>query len=188
MAERATPRKANGTGNGKSPRAAKQRRAKAVGKGHNGPPSNVPDSVYLDWLKQIGPAEKAVEAAAALLKSRKGKLGNIYKAAKGDGCNTDAIRAARHHDRLDHLQVTQDYTDTGRVLRLMESPLATQFSLFNQPDWPEPVSIALAGFAAGKRGDDINSCPHTPGSEQDSIWRENWRKGQNETVGTLAEA
>jgi hypothetical protein len=188
MAERATPRKANGTGNGKSRKAASQRRARAVGKGHNGPPpSNVPDSVYLDWLKQIGPAEKAVEAAAAVLKSRKGKLGNIYKAAKNDGCNTDAIRAARHHDRLDHLQVTQDYTDTGRVLRLMESPLATQFSLFNQPEWPEPVSIALAGFAAGKRGDDINTSPHPPGSENDSLWRENWTKGQGETVESLRE-
>ena len=188
MAERASPRKANGTGNGKSPKAAKQRRARAVGKGHNGPPSNIPDSTYLEWLKQIEPAEKLVEAAAALLKSRKGKLSNVYKAAKADGCNIDAIKSARHQDRLDHLQVTQDYVETGRVLRLMESPLATQFSLFNQPAWPEPVSIALAGFAAGKRGDDINSSPHTPGSDGDSIWRENWRKGQNETVETLAEA
>ena len=187
MAERASPRKANGTGNGKSPKAAKQRRARAVGKGHNGPPSNIPDATYLEWLKQIGPAEKLVEAAAALLKSRKGKLSNVYKAAKADGCNIDAIKSARHQDRLDHLQVTQDYVETGRVLRLMESPLATQFSLFNQPAWPEPVSIALAGHAAGKRGDDINSSPHTPGSDNDSIWRENWKKGQNETVETLAE-
>ena len=101
----------------------RRRSQKANGAGHNSNPSSgvVSDELYQRWMRKIADAQTAVERAAKPLKSRKGELGAICKAAKSDGVDVDAIREAFTLDKLDHLEVATKYANTGRVLRLMKS-------------------------------------------------------------------
>jgi hypothetical protein len=180
MAEKAKPRggaKARGSKTEK-PKAAKQREAAretAPGIGHNG---GVPDEVYLRYLPKIATASVALEKAKKVYDQRKGELRQIFGAAKEDGCNIDAIRRARDLNDQDLATVAMDYADTGRVLRLMRSPLATQLDLFADIERPAPVNAFVAGQRAGLQAVDAEENPHKPGSEEFVQWAEGWADGQ----------
>lgn len=147
------------------------------GVGHN---SNVSDEAYKRWLSKIETADAAYVRARDIATKRKGELGQIYEAAEEDGCNITAIKEARKKHKLEHTQVAADYVEMGRVLRLMQSPLAVQLSLFTPPDWPEEVRAGLDGKLAGKNGEPIDNCPFKPGSMAFVAWRDNWEAGQAE--------
>jgi hypothetical protein len=140
----------------------RRRSQKANGVGHNS--GVISDELYQRWMKKIADAQVAVERAAKPLKSRKGELGAICKAAKADGVDVDAIREAFTLDKLDHLEVATKYANTGRVLRLMHSPLGEQMDLFPTKDMPIVVTASIAGRRAGASGRP-NENPHSPGSE-----------------------
>jgi uncharacterized protein (UPF0335 family) len=137
----------------------------------------VSDESYQRWMKKIEQAQAAVERAAAPLKSRKGELSAIYKAAKADGVDCDAIREAFQLDKLDHLDVATKYANTGRVLKLMHSPLAEQMELFRISELPIVVTAAIAGRRAGSLGH-TNSNPHTPGSEAFAAYDNEYTRAQ----------
>ena len=79
---------------------------------------------------------------------------------------------------VDHATVAQNYADTGRVLRIMKSPLAIQLQLFEPVDWSPETRAALEGELAGRRGDPIEQNPNTPGSPAFQAYDAAWRKGQ----------
>lgn len=183
MAEKATRRgKANGSGT----KAGKQRQ-RAAGPGHNGGPdgSNVSDEIYSRYLGKIETAEAAYDRAAERAKSLKGELRSVYSAAKDDGVNIDAVKEARAKHKLDHTTVAQDFKDVGRVLRLMKSPLATQLSLFDAPQWPPEVEAKLAGTMAGRNAEPVDNNPHNPGTAEFNSWRAGWDDGQGENRESL---
>jgi hypothetical protein len=178
MAEKAT-RRGKSNGSGASP---KGKRRAAAGPGHNGGPngSNVSDELYRRYLDKINTAEAAYDRAHERAKSLKGELRSIYSAAKDDGLNIDAVKEARAKHKLDHTTVAQDFKDVGRVLRIMKSPLATQLSLFDAPQWPPEVEAKIAGTMAGRNAEPVDNNPHNPGTAEFNSWRAGWDDGQQE--------
>jgi hypothetical protein len=159
-----------------------KRGAKKNGAGHNSKQKTatsgvVSDETYQRWMKKIADAQSAVERAAKPLKSRKGELSQIIGAAKDDGVDVDAVREAFKMDALDHLDVATKYANTGRVLRLMKSPLGEQMDLFRTADLPVAVTAAIAGRRAGSTGRP-NENPHTPGSEPFAAYEDNYTRAQ----------
>jgi hypothetical protein len=180
MAEKAKPRL--------KPRAAKQRaaaREASLSPGHNG---GVPDEVYLNYLPKIAGAAVQLEKAKKIYDQRKGELRQLYGAAKDDGCNIDAIKRARDLHDQDLATVAMDYADTGRVLRLMQSPLATQLDLFADVERPAFVNAFVAGQRAGLQAVDAEENPHTPGTEEFVQWAEGWADGQNTNAERFKDA
>lgn len=157
-------------------------RVKKRGIGDNSGDHRVPDEVYERHLSKINTTEKAMERAKAEYDQAKGVHQNAYKAAKNDGCNTDAIRLARKLDKMDHGAVVTDYADVGRVLNIMRSPLGSeQMDLFGSISAPAvEVDVALQGLNAGKNAEPIDNCPYPAGSENYVMWRDNWEKGQEQ--------
>jgi uncharacterized protein (UPF0335 family) len=128
-------------------------------------------------MRKIEDAQAAVERAAKPLKSRKSELSNIYKAAKAEGVDTDAIVEAFGLDKQDHLDVATKYANTGRVLRLMKSSLAVQMDLFRGTDLPVAVTAAIAGRRAGAEGRP-NENPHDPGSDAFVAYEDEYTRAQ----------
>jgi len=163
MAERARPKT---KGNGR----AKQ--------GHNS--GELPPEVIDRWWSKVVDGQKAVERAAKPLKSRKGELSAIYKAAKADGIDVDALKDAIKADGEDHIEVVSRYANTGKYLRAHRSPLGEQLNLFPLEPIPETMRAAVAGKRAGLRGGSIDENPYTPGSEAFTAFRDSWEAGQQE--------
>jgi len=191
MAERARAKKKAAKGTGRVPSrgtvATLPKSAKAKGKkkpdiGHNSGMHKVPDEVYDRHLAKINSSEKSMQKAKAEYDQARGVHQSAFKAAKNDGCNIDAIRLARKLDSMDHGAVVTDYADVGRVLNLMKSPLGSQqMDLFGSITPPEPpVDAALQGQMAGRNGEPAQNNPHTPGTENFTIWAENWVAGQGQ--------
>ena len=167
MAERARAKKKSKAPKGKNG-AAKP--------GHNS--GEVPDEIILRWNAKIEVAANAAQRAKDAHDSAKGKLQSIYKAAKDDGVDIDALKEVRKMDKGDHAEVELRYRNTGRYLRVLESKLAVQFELFPEVKQSASVSAWLAGTRAGKSGVSIDENPHTPGSEVFEEWNGGWRNGQ----------
>jgi len=167
MAERARKSKANG-------------HAKA---GHNS--GEVPSEVVDRWWQKIVVAQAAVERAAKPLKSRKGELSAIYKAAQADGIDTDALCDAIKADAGDHLDVVSRYANTGKYLRAHQSPLGIQMNLFPLDPIPEVSRAAIAGKRSGLRGGSIDENPYKPGSEAHAAYVEAWHGGQEQVRSTM---
>ena len=185
MAERARAPKRKAA---KAKRGAKAKTGNGVG--HNGgptlPASSVPDEVYQRWEAKLAPQKLAVARAKAAYDSASSKLANIYKAAKADGVNVDAIKAADKLESLDRLDVIQNYRDTGRVLRLRRSPLVEQYDLFENKEFPAPVNANLQGLLAGKQGGAYDN-PHTPGTDEFVSYKAGWDTAQDELRESLRE-
>jgi hypothetical protein len=153
------------------PRKAAKAKAKSNGVGHNS--GGVPDEVRQRWWDKIDQLAKALDRAKVPYDSAKGKLQQAYGAAEEDGVDVNALRAARKAQKQDRAVFAHTYVETGRFLRLINSPLADpeQLNLFPDPGWPEPVNANLAGYVVGKAGGPIDDNPHTPGTESFAQWR-----------------
>ena len=174
--------------------APKKRKAKtANGAGHNSRPGlpsggGPPDEVYLRWLSKIETADIAYDKAAEISKKRKSELSNVYAGAKDDGCDVDAIKKARREHARAVADVAAEYSNIGRILRLMRSPLAEQLDLFKTPDWPEPVNANLQGYRVGRAAGSLDECPFEPGTETFASWRTGYDLGQEENRESLRTA
>jgi hypothetical protein len=135
-------------------------------------------------MQKIEQQDKKRLKAKEAFDSEAGKLQSIFKAAKDDGCNTTAIKRARKLHAEDHAQVAIDYSDTGRVLRILNSPLASQLELFAEIAHPPAVSAWLAGTQSGRSGAPPEDNPHTPGS---AVFEE-WIAGHKHGVAAAVKA
>lgn len=176
MAERAKGEKKNGAGKAAKSLRKALRAPKPGEAGHNS--GVVPDEVYDRHLKKIDLTAKALDKAKEVYDQARGVHRSAFKAAKDDGVNIDAVRLARKLDKLDLGVVATDYSDTGRVLRLMKSPLAEQLNLFADVAPPAPVNPVLAGEHAGKNNAPSDENPYSPGSEPFQMWHDGWLRGQ----------
>lgn len=108
----------------------------------------------------------------------RGKISAAKKVAKKDGCDVDAIVAAIKLKRRDPDEVIAEHRNMVRVLKLLDSPLGTQFDFFKDVDVKDTVDARTAGKAAGKNGENADNNPHPQGTEQHAQWREGWGEGQ----------
>lgn len=165
-------------------RASRKRKANGHGKaGHNS--GEVPSEVIDRWWAKVVTAQAAVERAAKPLKSRKGELSAIYKAAKADGVDVEALKdAIKAHDG-DHLEVVERYANTGKYLRAHQSPLGVQMNLFPLDPIPEVSRAAIAGKRQGLRGGSIDENPYPAGSEAFVAYADAWHVGQEQVRATM---
>jgi len=169
-------------------RVEKKSRARAKTNGHAKPGHNsgdVPSEVVDRWWQKIVVAQAAVERATKPLKSRKGELSAIYKAAKADGLDVDALTDAIKADAGDHLDVVSRYANTGKYLRAHHSPLGIQMNLFPLEPIPEVSRAAIAGKRQGLRGGSVDENPYPPGSEPFVAYVDAWGIGQEQVRATM---
>ncbi len=165
-------------------RAGRKSKANGHSKaGHNS--GEVPSEVVDRWWQKIVVAQAAVERAAKPLKSRKGELSAIYKAAKADGIDVDALCDAITADAGDHLDVVSRYANTGKYLRAHQSPLGIQMNLFPLDPIPEVSRAAIAGKRQGLRGGSVDENPYPPGSEAFVAYVDAWTVGQEQVQSTM---
>ena len=145
----------------------------------------MPAEVVDRWWQKIVVAQAAVERAAKPLKSRKGELSAVYKAAKADGIDVDALKDAITADSGDHLNFLSRYASTGKYLRAHRSPLGTQLGLFPLDAIPEISRAAMAGKRSGLLGRSIDENPYQPGSENFAAFAEHWHVGQAQVRSTM---
>jgi hypothetical protein len=150
----------------------------------------VPREVYQRHLGLIEAARNVSKAADLAAKKKRSALSNVYKAAKSDGCNVDAIKHAMELDEGNHIEAVNDAAECGYILDVMGSQLHKQFGLFANIDRPEPVSAYLAGMNAGRAGGPAEDNPYSdrPGSEEFVQWATGWAAGQSENHDSLQRA
>jgi len=168
-----------------------KRKAKRRGRGDNSGDHSVPDEVYERHMAKIDSTAKAMERAKAEYDQAKGVHQSAFKAAKGDGCDIDAIRLARKLDKQDSGVTQVMYANVSRVLNLMESPLGSkQLDLFGAiaPPAPGPIDPRERGLADGKAAVDAGANPYTPGSEEFIQYAEGWTAGQAENASKIGKA
>lgn len=139
----------------------------------------IPDEVYERHLAKIDTTGKAMDKAKEAYDQAKGVHQSAFKAAKGDGCDIDAIRLARKLDKQDAGVTQVTYANAARVLNLMGSALGEeQLNLFGSIVEPPPkVDVALQGQQAGKNAEPASNNPYLQGTEDHVIWSENHKVG-----------
>lgn len=157
---------------------------KASGNKHNGPPGLTDDAIR-DWQTKLDRSYKKVTDAQDEGRSANGVYRSMLKEAAKQGLDKQAYIDARALDREDHGHVQVRFANVGRYLRVRESNLATQLSLFQDIEMPEvdgtDEAAAVKGLKAGRSGlvnQDAN--PYRPGSEDFQAWSNNWSQGQKE--------
>lgn len=162
----------------------KQSRAGKPGVGHNsGAKGGMTDSekkveinrlnrLYADWQKELETAKQS-----------KGVYDAARKAAKKKGLNIDAYTDARDMHKDDHGHVQQHFADVGDILRIMESPLATQLDMFQGievPERPDDRPAGVRGLEAGRAGNDRQENPYPANSDEYTEYDNAWLEGQKE--------
>lgn len=168
MAERARSKaKKTTTKGGKTVSRGKVAKTKP-GPGHNS--GGVPDEVYERHLKKIETTDRAMAKAKEEYDQTKGVHQQAYKAAKADGCDIDAIKLARKLDQRDAGVVAIQYSETGRILKLMGSPLSVEMKLFDDIELPIATKASLDGKQAGAMSAPRDSNPHRQGTPEYVAW------------------
>lgn len=165
------------------PKKNKKRR-----RGDNSGDHSVPDEVYERHLAKINSTDKAMQKAKLEYDQAKGVHQSAYKAAKSDGCDTDAIKHARKLDQQDHGLTQIMYANVARVLNIMESPLGSkQLDLFGAITAMEPTRDAKAeGTKAGADASPAENNPFKPGTEDFVAWATGWAEGQQKNLDEFA--
>ena len=111
-----------------------------------------------------------------------GVLRNRYKVAKGDGVDVDSLKLAFRIAERATGEVVSEQRNVGRYLRIMGSPLGTQWSLFDSDEGEgegrPKVDPSLQGQHAGRNGEPAENNPFTPGTAQFTDWAAGWVNGQ----------
>ena len=111
-----------------------------------------------------------------------GVLRNRDKVATNDGVDIDALKLAFKIAERASGEIVAEQRSIGRYLRIMGSPLGTQWSLFEDSDADEgkpKVDANLQGQHAGRNGEPAENNPFTPGTEDFTAWAEGWTSGQS---------
>lgn len=139
--------------------------------------SNVPDEVILRNWDAITEAALAVAVIEKDLKQAKGVLQSRYATAKSDGCNIEAMKKLRKDEKIDTDEYDHDLKTEARYARIVGSTIA-ETSLMALLEATDKVNYYTQGFTAGKAGDNADTNPNTPGTEDFEKWAKGWRDGQ----------
>lgn len=108
-----------------------------------------------------------------------GVLRNRYKVAKGDGVDVDSLKLAFRIAERSSGEVVSEQRNIGRYLRIMGSPLGTQWSLFDdegesdadgKPSTKPGFDAELQGQHAWANNEPISNNPFTPGTDDFVAW------------------
>lgn len=145
-------------------------------------PGPVSDETVLMHANLIRAAKAEWQEARDEATKRQGVLRNRWKVAKNDGVDTDSLKDALTFMEQSTSEVVSGQRNVGRYLRIMGSPLGTQWSLFEDSvteDGRPKVDSNLQGQHAGRNGEPAENNPFTPGSDDFQAWADGWVVGQN---------
>lgn len=117
-----------------------------------------------------------------------GVLRNRFKVAKNDGVDVDALKLAFKINERASGEIVAEQRNVGRYLKIMGSPLGTQWSLFEDSvtdDGKPKVDASLQGQHAGRNGEPAENNPFTPGTDDFAAWAEGWTNGQAMLAGGI---
>ena len=162
-------------------RSAAEKNAKA---GHNS--GEVPAETIARHIDLIKASEIEWREARDKAAELQGVLRNRYKVAKGDGVDIDSLKLAFRIAERAMGEVVSEQRNVGRYLKIMGSPLGTQWSLFEEPDADGAKPDATAkGEQAGREGADRDSNPYSPGTPDWFAFNNGWQAGQDTIAATL---
>lgn len=128
----------------------------------------------LEWHKKRDDASVA-----------QGVYRNRLKVAKSDGMDVDAFKKAAKEAKRTAGEVIAEQRNIGRYLRIMGSPLGTQWSMFDGEEAAETIDPAAQGEQAGLNGEPRENNPHTAGTTPWFMWGNGWQLGQDKLAETL---
>lgn len=166
--------------------------------GHNSEPTA--DAIRSS-ANEIEVALVEIDGAAKIMQSARAKLAAARKVGKGLlGSKTwvDSVEAAvklkRQSDKGSTGEIVSEHRQIGAVLRAIDCPLYTQFSLFAVAD-EKPTEAksekdiiaeaTLAGEHAGLNGEPKANCPHKAGSPEAFGWRNGWQIGADKLTDSF---
>lgn len=176
--------------------AAQEANAKT---GHNG--GEPLDEVIKRNADAIEVALIEIDTAMRTVQTARAGLAAAQKTAKTDLGSKEwvdsvvaAVKLKRQAAKGGASSIVSEHRQMGRVLRLLDTPLGSQYNLFAMPDAEEikadPVKseaeATTAGEAAGRAGAPIDHCPHTPGTALAFGWRNGWQVGVDAATEALA--
>lgn len=148
---------------------------------------NVTPAEFLKHYRLIGDAKREMDRITEELRSARGQYRSALKIAKKHGVNQAMlIEAMRIHTIADEAEVAMEFRDLGRYLRYLNSPLGSQFSLFDDGAADVPTDVRREhedweaheqGYRAAQGGVPIEECPHPAGSELAQVWSLGHAKG-----------
>lgn len=155
---------------------ARKKNEKAGKKANAGDVAEETVSMHIMLIKAAeGEWREARDKASEL----QGVLRNRYKVAKGDGVDIDSLKLAFRIAERSSGEVVSEQRNVGRYLRIMGSPLGTQWNLFEEGvdedrpvngDTPRISEPELAGQHAASNGEPRSNNPHQPGSQDFIDW------------------
>ena len=126
----------------------------------------------------------------------RGRISSIRKVAKSCGVDWDVIRVfAKFQKRIRQGELGAVVTEQrrlGALMRLMDSPLHTQFSLFPEEHHEAPAAAErpamdaeLQGQHAYGNGETLLNNPFQQGSDEYFNWSQGWRAAQTATARSM---
>jgi hypothetical protein len=143
--------------------------------------------------------QKALTGANSKKASYRAKLREIKKAT---GLSTETVTKYIGLSKRDPAEVTREFDELNRVMRLMGLPVGTQLGLFGdgesvatkvdndkQADADELSALdqkaADDGYAAGEAGVPDTKNPYEEGAPRHELWATNWGKAQHAKLSTI---
>lgn len=176
--------------------AAAEANAKA---GHNS--GEPPDEVIKRNADAIEVALIEIDTAMRVVQKARADLGAVLKTAKTDMGSKEwatevmeSVKLKRAAAKGGAGSIVSSHRMKGRILRLLDTPLGVQFNLFAMPTVDEikadpakaEAEATLAGEKAGRSGEPMDNCPHTPGTPEAFGWRNGWQRGFDAAAEALA--
>lgn len=176
-------------------KSASEANAKA---GHNS--GEVPDETLQLHVSLIKAAKLELAELLKDVAAKRGVLGNRKKVAKKDGCDVEAIMLGlKLEERVatgGSSPIVSEHRQVGRVLKILDCPLYTQFKLFDldAEQHTETKSeedlikeATLAGEHAGLNGEPKENNPHrnAPGSPKWFGWNNGWQVGADKLTDSF---
>jgi hypothetical protein len=128
----------------------------------------------------------------------RGRISSIKKVAEKCGVDWDVVKAKVKLDRRvakgEMGAIVTEQRRLGSLMRLMESPLYTQFGLFAElpEDKPEEeggrpgMDAELQGQHAYSNNEPLTSNPFPPGTQEHVDWGTGWRNAQTANARKMA--
>lgn len=167
-------------------KAAAKANAKA---GHNS--GDVPEETVANHITLIKAAEVEWRELRDKASAAQGVLRNRYKVAKGDGVDVDSLKLAFRIAERSSGEVVSEQRNVGRYLRIMGSPLGTQWNLFAEEEGEDgkPANAALdaelQGQHAYSNNEKLFNNPFQPGTEEHQQWSVGWTNAQNANARSM---
>lgn len=166
--------------------------------GHNS--GEPPDEVVQRNAAAIEVALSEVDAALRIVQTARANLGVARKTAKtdlGSKAWVDSVVAAvklkRQAEKGGTGEIVTEHRQMGRVLRLLNVPLFTQFNLFSGAETEIPAELGgkngmdaeLQGQHAWRNSEPESNNPFPAGTENHVMWQQGFRNAMSAHAGTM---